>query len=198
MPSGSIAARAGATIGRMAELIMIIRHGEKGMPEGGPMLGVDRSGHADPHSLNVRGWERAGALVGFFAWPHREGIATPRQLYAPQPTSEAPSKRSAQTLQSLAARLGVALSTAYEQDDQESLWEELQHVDGPVLVAWEHNAIVKLANLIMGRDDQTPQQWPDHRFDVIWRFERQPGGSWRFSQVAQCLLAGDSPNAIQA
>ncbi|BEP60104.1 hypothetical protein GmRootV213_06580 [Variovorax sp. V213] len=177
----------------MSKLIMIIRHGEKGEV---PMVGVDRNGNVDQHSLNLRGWERAGALVGFFAWPHLQGIATPQHLYAPRPTSEAPSKRPAQTLQSLAARLGVVLSTAYEQNGQEALWRELQGVEGVAPVAWEHKSIIKLANLIMGRDDRTPQDWPDDRFDVIWRFARRGNGDWQFSQVPQCLLAGDSPIVI--
>ncbi len=47
----------------------------------------------------------------------------------------------------------------------------------------------------MGNLDQTPQTWPDDRFDIVWVFERADGG-WSFTQVPQLLLAGDSVDVI--
>lgn len=179
----------------MSDLIMIIRHGEKALPDGST-LGVDRDGRANDDSLNVRGWERAGALVGFFAWPHLAGIAVPDHLYAPRPTTEDPSRRPLQTVEALGARLGRVVSTAYRKEDLAELVRELEQVEGPVLVSWEHKAIVKLANLLMHSRSQTPQRWPDDRFDVVWRFERASGG-WQFSQLPQRLLAGDPVSIIE-
>ena len=48
-----------------AQKIMIIRHAEK--PEHHGPRGVDENGDEDKKSLTVRGWQRAGALVQFFA-----------------------------------------------------------------------------------------------------------------------------------
>ena len=49
-----------------ATKIMIIRHAER-PPDDGLIHGVNMSGTKDPEELTVRGWQRAGALVRFFA-----------------------------------------------------------------------------------------------------------------------------------
>jgi hypothetical protein len=62
-----------------------------------------------------------------------------------------------------------------------------------VLIAWEHNAIIDLANLILGDRKSSPQRWPGSRFDLVWVFDQQPGlKKWKFTQVPQILLPGDS------
>jgi len=179
----------------MAHLIMIIRHGEKASPQGGT-VSVDRSGHPDETSLSVQGWTRAGALVGFFAWPSIDAIQVPRQIYATQATHQHPSRRTALTVEPLAARLGLQVDARFELHEVEPLWQQLQAEEGPVLVCWEHKAIISLVNLIMGSDIQTPQHWPEDRYDVVWRFERAGGGPWRFDQVPERLLPGDAASAI--
>ena len=66
-----------------------------------------------------------------------------------------------------------------------------------VLIAWHHKKIPAVANAIIGDTTTCPQTWPSERFDMIWVFERDAGqASWRFSQVPQLLLAGDSANPI--
>lgn len=47
----------------------------------------------------------------------------------------------------------------------------------------------------MTTNDRTPQAWPDDRFDLVWVFEREDE-DWRFSQVPQLLLSGDSAKVI--
>ena len=71
-----------------AARIMIIRHAEK--PDPGKTLGVSPTGHEDPRSLSVRGWQRAGALVALFG-PERLRranplLATPTAIFASRPT----------------------------------------------------------------------------------------------------------------
>ena len=61
---------------------MIIRHGEKAGSASTTQVGVDENGSPDKHSLTVRGWQRAGALVAFFASPTRPGIAKPNSIVA--------------------------------------------------------------------------------------------------------------------
>lgn len=62
-------------------LVMFIRHGEKPPPDGGPPVGVMSDGSIDQHSLTVRGWTRAGPLIGFFGTAH-DGIANPTTIFA--------------------------------------------------------------------------------------------------------------------
>jgi hypothetical protein len=59
--------------------IMLIRHAEK--PVSDSPAGVREDGSSDKHSLIVRGWQRAGGLVEFFAKPTRPGIAVPATIF---------------------------------------------------------------------------------------------------------------------
>jgi hypothetical protein len=69
--------------------------------------------------------------------------------------------------------------------------------DGGVLIAWEHHAILDIANLILGNDKSCLQKWPDSRFDLVWVLDQQPHpGGWKFTQVSQLLLPGDSAHLL--
>jgi hypothetical protein len=64
--------------------IMIVRHAEK-PTKSNEQLGIRPNGEHDRHSLSVRGWTRAGAVVGLFAPQHgepRAGLARPDAIYA--------------------------------------------------------------------------------------------------------------------
>ncbi|MBL6617311.1 MAG: hypothetical protein ISP45_25085, partial [Reyranella sp.] len=58
-------------------VILVIRHAEK--PDG-VALGVDENGVIDEQSLIVRGWQRAGALVGLFG--KGAPLPAPDRIYA--------------------------------------------------------------------------------------------------------------------
>ena len=179
--------------------IMVIRHGEKPSPDGA-VLGVTVDGAPSSDELSVRGWQRAGALVRFFAPVNgmpRAGIRTPDFLFAQRLTQQETSVRAAHTLGPLAALLGKPISTEFSKGQEEQLAGTLGGLGGPVLVAWEHRAICVLANILMGDDRHTPQVWPDDCFDVVWVFESSGGSSWSFSQVPQLLLGGDRTEPIQ-
>ena len=66
-----------------------------------------------------------------------------------------------------------------------------------MLIAWQHEAIPSIANLILGESATCPQKWPGARFDLVWIFDRSHSSKWSFAQVPQRLLAGDSDKAIQ-
>jgi len=176
--------------------VMLIRHAEKpGEPP--PPHGVTPGGDHDPESLIVTGWQRAGALVPFFAPaagpPQSPLIATPRYLAA----SGSKSLRPEQTITPLAARLGLKVDTSFQKDSLKKLKDYVTGLDGPVLVAWQHEDIPAIANEILGNDTTAPQKWGD-RFDVVWVFDLDASaGSYAFTQIPQQLLAGDSDSVIQ-
>jgi hypothetical protein len=76
--------------------IMIIRHAEKPTDDGS-ISGVTQSGTKDPEELIVRGWQRAGALVRFFAPPDghfvNSQLATPDTIFASKVAHHSPSFR---------------------------------------------------------------------------------------------------------
>jgi hypothetical protein len=177
-------------------MIMAIRHGEK-PSEDGSILGVDPSGANSPDELSVKGWQRAGALAVLFANPTlRPGLRKPEKLYAPGTTAHVKSMRAYRTLQPLAEVLQLDVSTAFHKGGEAELARNLEQAQGVVLIAWEHHALCQLANDLLGRNDSSPQDWPDERFDLIWVFDRA-GASWNFKQVPQMLLKGDVPQVLR-
>jgi len=183
-----------------AAKIMIVRHAEKPSDDG-TILGVDAAGAHNPEELIVRGWQRSGALVrlfaprgGNFVDPH---LATPKTIFASKAAKHSESLRPQHTVLELATVLGLALSLGHVKDDIEGLVADAIAAQGPVLIAWEHQDIPSIVNLITGNDTTCPQKWPGDRFDLVWVLDRTGGsGPWRFAQVPQLLLAGDSAQPI--
>lgn len=181
-------------------LVMIVRHAEKPTADG-RLGGVTADGRADPHSLSVRGWQRAGALVPFFtatAPSRRSGIDVPAVLCAPRPTDAAPSRRAGQTLEPLADALGLSIDLRFAKGDEAELAHALRGAQGPVLIAWEHRRIPALVDGLCDAALQRPSTWPDDRFDLVWCLRRGPGAApFALSQVPQLLLHGDSARPIE-
>lgn len=173
---------------------MIIRHAEKHQP-GSHGKGVDEFGHHAKHELTIKGWQRAGALVGFFAppggFPTDLPVQTPRAIYASDNTRNSPSLRAQHTVGPLAAALGLTINHDFEEGEEAQLAEALLQAPSPVLVSWHHGRIAKLARRIGGIDIGCPDEWPDDRFDVVWILQRGAQGGWTFQQVPQCLLSDD-------
>jgi hypothetical protein len=66
---------------------------------------------------------------------------------------------------------------------------------GPTLLAWEHKGIADIVAHLGKVDPAPPGDWPGNRFDLVWVFTAN-GSGWRFQQVPQLLLAGDSPDPV--
>ncbi|WFU04533.1 histidine phosphatase family protein (plasmid) [Rhizobium sp. CB3171] len=170
--------------------IMIIRHAER-PGENSTDLGVDLSGTQDDSSLIVRGWQRAGALVRFFAPEVKDEpteIEQPTALFAARPTEKHPSNRTALTLQPLSQLLNININTEYRCGDETTLAAAVQKETGVVLIAWEHNAIPIILEGLIALTNHAPK-WPDDRFDMVYvlKFEPQP----TLIQIPQNLLPGD-------
>jgi broad specificity phosphatase PhoE len=181
--------------------IMIIRHAEKHQ-HGSHGHGVTEDGRHARHELTVQGWERAAALVRFFApadASHKGSpIQTPRSIFASNATRQSPSLRAMHTARPLADALGIEINHDFAEGEEEGLVSAVVMAPSPVLIVWHHGGISKLAREIAGEQIGCPRQWPDDRFDVVWIVERGGvhGGAWNFSQVAQCLLPDDCPDVF--
>jgi hypothetical protein len=179
-----------------ATKIMLIRHAEKPDDTHG---GVDQKGNPDKHELIVRGWERGGALVQFFANPRDPSgpIERPATIFATEPSSQTASKRPLHTVTPLAKLLGIDIDSTIAEGAEPDLVGKAIASTGVVLIAWHHEAIPAIANLIL-QNDSAPQKWPGDRFDVVWIFTRAAAdGPWTFSQAPQLVLSGDSPDVIK-
>lgn len=180
--------------------IMIIRHAEKPV-DGGPDRGVNIDGFHTGHELTVRGWQRAGALVRFFApvygEPANPAISTPKSIFASAATMFSPSLRAQHTVVPLAAALRITIDCNHADGNEAGVAAAALLAPAPVLIAWHHNHISSLARSIGGDRLECPQHWPDERFDVVWILDRSDaGGRWTFSQAAQRLFAYDRVEVI--
>jgi hypothetical protein len=176
---------------------MIIRHAEK--PISPPPFGVSEDGTQSQHALTVLGWQRAGALVAFFAAPVVAAIAVPGALYATavvqggrMPSSDVEdfgkSLRQIETIRPLSRRLGITPDQSFAVGDEDSLAQSVALEDGVVLIAWEHQHIPTIARHFTRA---SPDVWPGNRFDVVWVLDRGADGSYGFVQVPQLLLSED-------
>jgi hypothetical protein len=181
-----------------ADKIMLIRHAEKPDDD---HVGVSAKGKADPEELIVRGWKRSGALVRFFAPrngsfvdPH---LAQPKTIFASAVGRHSNSLRPQHTVLELAKVLQLNLDLRFPKGDEADLAKAAMAATGPVLIAWEHDAIPAIVNAITSNDKTCPQKWSSDRFDMVWVLDRKTAGNgWAFSQVPQLLLSGDSNKPI--
>lgn len=175
---------------------MVIRHAEKPTETDN---GVSPNGLRDKSALSVKGWQRAGALVALFApppgLPIQSGLAVPRFLFA----SFASSQRPRQTIIPLSEKLGLTINGGQRGQEAE-LVRQIVACDGPVLVSWQREQIPQLAKLLVdGSPDvnRVPASWPNHRFDLTWVFDLD-SNAYRFTQIPQRLLAGDTDSGIES
>lgn len=181
----------------VASKIVVIRHAEK--PDGN-QNGVSDTGKSGKEHLTPRGWQRAGALVALFVPPPgspiREGLRKPDFLYA----SKSGSQRSIETITPLSTKLGRPVMVDVK-GRESNLADTVAGLDGVVLISWQRERIPELArNLLAGSPDvdNCPEFWPQDRFDVFWLFDLDSdAGHYRFRQIPQCLLAGDSETVIE-
>jgi hypothetical protein len=172
--------------------IMIIRHAEKPSGSGAPH-GIDADGKHDSHSLTVRGWMRAGALVQLFApsvGTIRPGLARPSAIYASD-SSGTEGQRPRETVTPLAARLGLPVSTQYARGSEPELAKACVSRPGPTLICWQHGEIPAILAEFGRIRPAAPKKWPGNRFDLVWILTPSRDG-WTFTQVPQLVLDGDS------
>lgn len=166
-----------------ADVILIIRHGEKNQDK-------------NDHTLNALGLERAKRLVGFFTKP-KPGIFTPTAIWASK--GKTASMRPLQTVQPLAATLGLPINTVYDFENAEStVGKALAKLHGVTLASAEHTAIPGVCKQfkLSKNSPKVPKAWPSAIFSLVWTFTRQSDGTWLFAQIPQSLMPGDAGYVI--
>ncbi len=163
--------------------ILIIRHGEEHAE-----AGVDERNKPDEHSLTIRGWQRAGALVRFFHPRDGRSDLTPDTIHASKIASGSETKRPQQTVAPLAASLDVAVRAEHAKGDEGTLMADVLREEGTVLVAWEHSRIPDLVDALPDPPAGVPGEWPKAHYDLVWAFTRE-GKGWRFDVIEQDVLS---------
>jgi hypothetical protein len=179
---------------------MLVRHAEKPDKDFAP-YGVTREGERSKESLQIRGWQRAGALIALFAPPNGRfnvSLAKPQFLYASKPLKRRGSRRPIETITPLAQKLAIKINWDFPRSDIESMLEEVFSCRGVVMICWQREYIPEIALKILDGRRVAPANWPEDRFDMIWVFDLDwSSGRYKFKQVPQKLLMGDSGTPIK-
>ncbi len=186
--------------------LFIIRHAEKPddtQQQLGP--GLMENGTVDTELLVIRGWQRAGAWDSLFgAGLGAKDYPPPGKIYAATPgaagdPNQGPSRRPAETIAPLAARLKLTADVSIGKGDEKHLVKKVLEHDGVVLVCWEHKAIVEdiLPKLPVSNHKDLPSKWSGDRFDVVLRFDRAKSTDQLvFKPLYPKLLSGDSDKPV--
>lgn len=129
---------------RQATKIMVIRHAEK-PPSHPPPYGITIEGAREKESLTARGWQRAGALAGFFAPTNGAfqdpSLAGPQFLHASKTVKRKGSRRPIETIMPLAEKLAIRVNSNIPKFEAESMLEEAFLCNGVVLICWQREYI---------------------------------------------------------
>ena len=186
---------------KRATKIMLIRHAEKPAKDSAP-FGITADGDRNKESLEVRGWQRAGALANLLApnnghFQHAS-LAKPQFLFASKPLRRKGSRRPLETLTPLAQKLAIRIDSSFQRSDFQSMIEEVFSCKGVVLICWQREYIPEIASYILGNKKLAPPVWPEDCFDMIWVFDLVSSSSkYTFKQVPQKLLGGDLTTPIK-
>ena len=85
----------------------------------------------------------------------------------------------------LAKFLDINIDSKFAEGSEQDLVNKAHRSNGVVLIAWHHEKIPAIANLIL-QNQSAPQKWPGDRFDVVWIFSRAAATRrGQFSQAPQ-------------
>jgi hypothetical protein len=161
--------------------VMLIRHAEE-----------PSKAEASAH-LSEAGKQRAEALHGLFekSTQRPEPFPKPDFLIAPKPGGK--SRRSVETLEPLAKRLGLTISSDLEKEESEKQAQKILHdpkyTGKTILIAWNHSTLPALARGL--KAGTVPLEWKESHYDRIWVIRYATGGAAEFQDLPQGLMPGD-------
>ena len=180
---------------------MLIRHAEKPPKDSAPH-GVTQKGERSKESLEVRGWQRAGALANLLAPANGRfqdsALAKPQFLFASKPLRRKGSRRPIETLTPLAQKLAIRINSSFARAEFASMLDDVLQCKGVVLICWQREYIPQIAAEILRNKKIAPPNWPEDCFDIIWVFDLvRSSAKYTFKQVPQKLLGGDLKTPIR-
>jgi hypothetical protein len=139
-------------------LVILLRHAEKAEDQ------------SNPH-LSAQGYERANALVGFFA-TNAVIVTNPpvAALFAARPAKASGSVRCQETLSPLMQHLKLPVSEAYRAEDFKPLARHLlespNYSGKTVVVCWPRTELIGLAKALGAVPK--PKTWKSEVYDRVW------------------------------
>lgn len=175
---------------RAKRVLIVIRHAEKD---------DNKDGKDDTlHELSKAGRSRALKIRDAFQdpdWLAAKGLYKPDRLIVSKGSTK--SLRPKQTLDPYQLATGLPMNTRYDFEAQEpEVGHWLAQRLDVTLVCGEHSALINMCKAFGVSAPKLPSSWPDARFDMIWKFESDDGNNWRFTQIPQLLMPGDSSKPI--
>jgi hypothetical protein len=93
------------------------------------------------------------------------------------------SRRPLETISPLAAKLGIKVDLHFAKGGEADLAKAIS---------------AAIANALTPRPKGVPQNWPGHRFNLIFKFTRPGNASpWAFQQIVPVMLDGDTSESLR-
>lgn len=128
----------------------------------------------------------------------RPALPCPTAIFASAPGKQtadgngSKSRRPLETVSPLAARLNVDVDLRFSKGGEADLAEAVAKLSGVVLICWQHEDIAAIAAALPRQSAPVPTDWPEDRFNVIYKFERADADApWAFAQIVPVMFADD-------
>jgi hypothetical protein len=172
-----------ASLSAQPARIVVFRHAEE-------------AADGSKESLSLRGQERAMALVPMLTrTPELIASNTALSLFATKISKHATNNHTHETLEPLAAQLGLKIRAPYANSEYQALARHIltsaAFKDRTIIICWTHTFIQGLL-AALGVSPE-PEPWPKGVYDrlLVITFDR---GTARMVNLPQKLLFGDSPH----
>lgn len=157
--------------------VIIIRHGEK--VKGG-------------NQLNLKGYERAGALPYYFSGTPLYNDPPISHIFAPGLEEPDSSVRPIQTCTPVANHYDISLNINFKHTETQEIAQEIltnpKYNNATVLICWSHGHIRPIVLALGGED---PGAWKATIFDQVYLLTYDHSAKPKLQKILQKLMFGD-------
>lgn len=166
-----------STLNATPKKVILIRHAEKNPGE---------------NHLNLKGYERAGALPYYFSGTPLYKDPAPTHIFAAALHETDSSVRPIQTCTPIANHFNVPLNIDFKNTETDKIAQEIlknpKYNDSTVLVCWSHGHIRPIVLALGGED---PGEWSNEVFDQVYLLSYEGSDKPTFQKILQKLMFGD-------